>query len=61
MTRQSIIAAIVGAAGWVATLSLHEIAAAFAGFATGFWMIAQGYVLLRRQRCTNYSCPRRKP
>ena len=60
MTRQSFIAAIGGAAGWVATISLNEIAGAFAAFATGGWMIAQTVVLLRRQRCRDYSCKHRK-
>jgi hypothetical protein len=61
MTRQNLIAATGAATGWIATLTLHEVAAAFAGFATGVWMIAQTITLIRRQRCTNLNCQNRQP
>jgi len=61
VTRQSIIATLGAGAGWAATLSLHDIAAAVAALATATWMVAQTYVLLRRQKCTATDCPHRKP
>ena len=61
MTRQSIVAAIGAGAGWVATLSLSSVASAIAALATATWMVAQTYVLLRRQKCTATNCPHRKP
>lgn len=59
MTRQNSIAVVGGAAGWFATLTLPELAGAFAGLCTGLWMLTQAYVLLRRQRCKNFDCKRR--
>ena len=65
MTRQSIIAAAGGATGWLATwfakVTLSEAATGFAGLCTGIWMLSQAYVLLRRQRCTDYRCQNRQP
>jgi len=60
MTRQSIIAAAVGGAGWLATLSFNSAAAGFAALATGFWMLTQAYFMIRRERCTVRDCRRRK-
>lgn len=61
MTRQSLIAAAGGAAGWFATLSLPALASTFAALATGVWMISQTVILIRRQRCTRTDCHRRVP
>ena len=61
MTRQNLIATTGAATGWLATLTLHEAAATFAGFATGIWMLAQTISLLRRQRCRKMDCLNRVP
>ena len=61
MTRQNFIAATGAATGWLATLTLHEAAAAFAGVCTGIWMLAQTVFLIRRQRCTKLDCQHRTP
>jgi hypothetical protein len=51
---------IGGGAGLVATFTWTGSAQVFAAAATGFWMLAQTWVLLRRQRCTRPECSRRQ-
>jgi hypothetical protein len=58
--KGAMIATAGGAVGWFATISATESAQVFAGVATGLWMVAQTFVLVRRQRCTRFGCLNRK-
>lgn len=53
---------IVGAAGFIGSLTLPEIAASLAGLGTFFWMIVQCYLAVKRYQrlgCSRVNCPRR--
>jgi hypothetical protein len=50
-----------GGAGLVATFTWTGAAQFFAATATGVWMLAQTFILWRRQRCTKATCPNRRP
>lgn len=52
----------IGAAGFVGSLTLPEIAATLAGFGTFIWMIVQCWIAIRkaqRSGCSRYNCPKR--
>jgi len=57
----NILAVVVGAIGWGATLTLTEVASVIAALCTAAWFASQTYMLWRRERCTDRRCPRRKP
>lgn len=53
---------ILGAVGFVGSLTLPEIAASLAGFGTFAWMIVQCVIAIRKSRrgsCSRTNCPRR--
>lgn len=53
---------LIGAAGFIGSLTLPEIAATLAGFGTFIWMLVQSYLAFKkyqRQGCSRVNCPRR--
>lgn len=53
---------LIGAAGFIGSLTLPEIAATLAGFGTFIWMIVQCHLAFKkyqRQGCGRLNCPRR--
>lgn len=53
---------IVGAAGFIGSLTLPEIAASLAGLGTFLWMLVQCYLAVKRYQrlgCSRVNCPRR--
>ena len=60
--RNSIFNLILGAVGFVGSLTLPEIAASLAGFGTFAWMAVQCAIAIRKSRrgsCSRTNCPRR--
>jgi hypothetical protein len=58
---QTIIAAAGGAIGWLATITLTDMAGALAALATAAWFASQTWMLWKRERCNNRHCSRRRP
>lgn len=56
---QTLIAAVGGAVGWAATITLTDLASAIAALATAAWFLSQTWMLWRRERCLRHGCPRR--
>ena len=60
--RNSIFNLVLGAVGFIGSLTLPEIAASLAGFGTFIWMIVQCVIAIRkaqRASCSRANCPRR--
>ena len=52
----------IGAAGFVGSLTLPELAATCAGFATAAWMLTQAVIAIRKAKrsgCSRANCPKR--
>ena len=60
--RNNLFNLILGAVGFVGSLTLPELAASLAGFGTFVWMIVQCVLAIRkaqRSACSRTNCPHR--